>query len=106
VYCFVSSSFQFLLKGTEKAVKNAPFSISCDVEVLNNPKRRNQVLCSPGLNILPTILSNKVVNTSTTLLVKETFQWGSGGWEAEACTPPPGVLLRYLWGLCLMSRLI
>jgi len=28
-----------------------------------------------------------------------------GGWEAEACTPP-GVLLRYLWGLCSMSRLI
>jgi len=27
----------------------------------------------------------------------EAFQWGSGGWEAEACTPP-GVLLNYLWG--------
>jgi len=26
------------------------------------------------------------------------FQWGAGGWEAEACTPPK-VLLRYLWGL-------
>jgi hypothetical protein len=33
------------------------------------------------------------------------FQWGSGGWEAGACTPP-GVLLRYLWGLYSMSRLI
>jgi hypothetical protein len=32
-------------------------------------------------------------------------QWGSGGWETEACTPP-GVLLRYLWGLCSMSRFI
>ena len=29
---------------------------------------------------------------------------GGGGWEAEACTPP-GVLLIYLWGLYLMSRL-
>jgi hypothetical protein len=26
------------------------------------------------------------------------FQWGSGGQEAEACTPP-GVELRYLWGV-------
>jgi len=33
------------------------------------------------------------------------IQWGSGGWKAEACTPP-GVLLRYFWGLCSMSRLI
>jgi hypothetical protein len=32
------------------------------------------------------------------------FQSGSGGWEAEACTPP-GVLLRFFWGWCLMSRL-
>jgi hypothetical protein len=33
------------------------------------------------------------------------FQWGSGGWEAEACTPP-GVLLRYFGGCvqCLVSR--
>jgi hypothetical protein len=23
----------------------------------------------------------------------KTLQWGTGGWEAEACTPP-GVLLR------------
>ena len=34
---------------------------------------------------------------------REVFQWGSGGWESEACTAP-GVLL--LWGLCSMSRLI
>jgi hypothetical protein len=36
---------------------------------------------------------------------KRSSQWESGGWEAEACTPP-GVLLIYLWGLCSMSRLI
>jgi hypothetical protein len=35
--------------------------------------------------------------------VRELFS--EGGWEAEACTPP-GVLLRYLWGLYSMSRLI
>ena len=30
----------------------------------------------------------------------------TGGWEAEACTPP-GVLLRYFWGwLCSISRVI
>ena len=39
------------------------------------------------------------------IYVRGAFQWGSSGWEAEACTPP-GVLLRYLWGFCLMSRLI
>jgi hypothetical protein len=33
------------------------------------------------------------------------FQLGSGGWEAWACIPP-GVLLRYLWSLCSMSRLV
>jgi len=37
--------------------------------------------------------------------IREAFQWGSGGWEAKACTPP-GVLLKYLWGLCSMSCLI
>jgi len=26
--------------------------------------------------------------------IRGVLQWGSGGWEAEACTPP-GVLLRY-----------
>jgi hypothetical protein len=36
---------------------------------------------------------------------RKAFQWGSGGWKAEACTPP-GVLLRYFWGLCFKSRLI
>jgi hypothetical protein len=44
--------------------------------------------------------------THNTLLGKQkrkASQWGSGGWEAEACTPP-GVLLRYLWGLNSMSR--
>jgi len=30
-------------------------------------------------------------------------QWRSGGWKAEACTPP-GVVLRQFWGMCLMSR--
>ena len=35
----------------------------------------------------------------------ETFQGRSGCWEAESCTPP-GVLLRYFGGLCLMSCLI
>jgi hypothetical protein len=29
--------------------------------------------------------------------IKDVFQRESGGWEAEACTPP-GVLLRYSWG--------
>jgi hypothetical protein len=29
---------------------------------------------------------------------EEAFQWGSGGWEAEACTPPVE-LLRYFLGL-------
>ena len=37
--------------------------------------------------------------------IRGAFQWESGGWEAEARTPP-GVLLIYLWELCLMSRLI
>jgi hypothetical protein len=38
---------------------------------------------------------------------KEGFQWGSGGWEAEACTPPARiVLLRYFGGLCSTFRLV
>jgi hypothetical protein len=35
---------------------------------------------------------------------RELIQWGSGGWEAEACTPP-GVLLRFV-GVGSMSHLI
>jgi hypothetical protein len=46
------------------------------------------------------------ITTSTwRIKIKKAFHWGSGGWEAKACTPP-GVLLRYLWGLCSISRLI
>ena len=37
--------------------------------------------------------------------IRDAFQWGSGGWEAKSCTWP-GVLLRYMWGLCSMSCLI
>ena len=37
--------------------------------------------------------------------VGKACQWGSGGWEEEAFTPPR-VLLRCLRGLCSMSRLI
>jgi len=37
--------------------------------------------------------------------IREAKQWGSGGWEAWACTPPV-VLLRCFWGLCSMPRLI
>jgi len=37
--------------------------------------------------------------------IREAFEWGSDGWEAELCTPP-GVLLRHSWGLCSMSHLI
>jgi hypothetical protein len=36
---------------------------------------------------------------------REAFQWGAGGWGAEACTPP-GLMLKYFWGLCSMSRII
>ena len=36
--------------------------------------------------------------------IREMFQWGSGGWEVEACTSP-GVLIKSLWGLYSMSRL-
>jgi len=36
--------------------------------------------------------------------MREDFWWGSGGWEAEACTPPE-VLPRHLWELCSTSCL-
>jgi len=42
---------------------------------------------------------------NTNKKIREVHQWGSGGWDAEACTPA-GVLLGYLWGLCSMPRLI
>jgi hypothetical protein len=31
------------------------------------------------------------------------FQWELGCWEAEACIPP-GVLLRYFWGLLVFTE--
>ena len=33
--------------------------------------------------------------------IREVFQLGSGGWEAEVCTPP-GVLLIYFGGLTMV----
>jgi len=30
--------------------------------------------------------------------IGEAFQWRSGGWEAEACTPPGVLVLRHFWG--------
>ena len=36
---------------------------------------------------------------------EKSFQWGSGGWEAEAWTLSKA-LLRYLWGLYSIVRLI
>jgi hypothetical protein len=55
--------------------------------------------------VLHHLMDAKTQHPTWWMKLREAFQWGSGGWEAEACTPP-GVLLRYFWGLCPMSHLI
>jgi hypothetical protein len=59
-----------------------------------------------GILLSPLDLHEKIKNNpSWRIEIGKAFQWGSGGWEAEACTPPE-VLLKYFGGLCSMPRLI
>jgi hypothetical protein len=35
---------------------------------------------------------------------REAFQWGSGGWEAEACTPPEAAIAQIFVGVVFDIR--
>jgi hypothetical protein len=61
--------------------------------------RKDIVLCFAPLNGC-----RDTQHPTWRIKIRKAFQWGSGGWEAEACIAP-AELLRYLWGCvqCLVS---